>query len=318
MNSIITRYFEGNKSLFIYRANSKIPITLKGSHAEELWKVISSERNENSIDKAIMHFISEHAQSAEAKRVSAKSFKDVWKIIREDYERNGMPMSCFLEVTSRCNYSCNHCYLSNYSDIPERELDFDEIAGILHWLRTHNAYKVTISGGEPFIRKDVFRILEHAHRDNFVIHVFSNIALLDEDDIDHLERLGVRKIEASIYAYSESAYRKITGSSSKGKVYKNLERLTASSIDVVVKTPILRDNCKEIPLMVAEFSQLGVRYIVDPLQMQSGYYASLENDVFCDLPLLESVLDAIDYKWTFKIDREDSQRFVCGGGARNL
>ncbi len=60
-------------------------------------------------------------------------------------------------ITTRCNSKCKHCfYWKSLNDV--KELSLEEIEKILS--KFNNIYAVSISGGEPFIRKDIDEIIK--------------------------------------------------------------------------------------------------------------------------------------------------------------
>jgi MoaA/NifB/PqqE/SkfB family radical SAM enzyme len=75
------------------------------------------------------------------------------------YLENSAPMALIFFVTKRCNAKCSFCFYWKSLNQPDsKELTLEEIEKIAGHLGTL-AY-ARLSGGEPFIRKDVFEIVE--------------------------------------------------------------------------------------------------------------------------------------------------------------
>jgi len=72
--------------------------------------------------------------------------------------KQGMPLHIVFFVTSRCSLRCRHCYYSNRLNNSDQELTIDEIAKIARSLP--HLLSISFSGGEPFARKDLYRIVE--------------------------------------------------------------------------------------------------------------------------------------------------------------
>ena len=72
----------------------------------------------------------------------------------------GQPLFLTFFVTARCNARCGHCFYPPQSG--RRELDLDEYARIAASLAP--VVKLNITGGEPFLRKDVDQICTLLHR----------------------------------------------------------------------------------------------------------------------------------------------------------
>lgn len=79
---------------------------------------------------------------------------------------NELPFSVILYPTSRCNATCGHCY--NYdrelATSKDQELSLEEIEKISRNL--DHVKVLSISGGEPFIRKDLEEIVSVFHKNN--------------------------------------------------------------------------------------------------------------------------------------------------------
>ena len=73
--------------------------------------------------------------------------------------------SAFLHVTSRCNLDCIGCYSYENERNMKADLSLDEIKKILDNLVSSGLSKLTISGGEPFMRNDIIDILRYAKED---------------------------------------------------------------------------------------------------------------------------------------------------------
>ena len=67
-------------------------------------------------------------------------------------------------LTRRCNLECAHCYLSAFAGADTRgELSTDECRRVLDEIALVNPNVFLIlTGGEPFLRRDLFAIAEHA------------------------------------------------------------------------------------------------------------------------------------------------------------
>jgi MoaA/NifB/PqqE/SkfB family radical SAM enzyme len=66
-----------------------------------------------------------------------------------------LPVSYTFSVTNRCNSKCKTCFIYNKND---EQLTVDEYDKLFAGLG-HSPYWVTISGGEPFLRKDLPTII---------------------------------------------------------------------------------------------------------------------------------------------------------------
>lgn len=66
----------------------------------------------------------------------------------------------FISVTNRCNLNCFHCYASAGSSYENGELSKEELINIVDEAGKLGVKEFNITGGEPFIREDIFDILD--------------------------------------------------------------------------------------------------------------------------------------------------------------
>src|SRR5437660_12530550 len=86
-----------------------------------------------------------------------------------------IPLSVHIDLTMRCNERCIHCYRV----IEQRpELTTEELKALLDDVARAGTLYLTFSGGEVFLRKDLFELVEHARRLHFDLRLKSNVLLL--------------------------------------------------------------------------------------------------------------------------------------------
>jgi radical SAM protein with 4Fe4S-binding SPASM domain len=94
--------------------------------------------------------------------------------------------SLIFEITQRCNHDCPHCYNAwkNDQPYPMGELGTaDTIALLGKALYETGAAHVTLSGGEPLLRRDIYAIVDFLKARGIVINLISNGALLTAETI---------------------------------------------------------------------------------------------------------------------------------------
>ncbi len=76
--------------------------------------------------------------------------------MKADSSKYVAPYSCYLNLTSKCNLRCRHCF-GSYSAEHENELNLNEWKSVIDDLIRSNVFYVNISGGEatqsPFFRE---------------------------------------------------------------------------------------------------------------------------------------------------------------------
>ena len=121
--------------------------------------------------------------------------------------RLGVPFSVQLDLTYRCNEQCVHCYL-DHDD--HGEMTTAEIKHLLEEMAEAGVFILTLSGGEIFLRKDFFEILECARALTFCVKLKTNAVLIREAQAARLRDLGVESVQVSIYSHRPEVHDAIT------------------------------------------------------------------------------------------------------------
>jgi MoaA/NifB/PqqE/SkfB family radical SAM enzyme len=96
------------------------------------------------------------------------------------------PFFFVLSPTMAYNLSCYGCYAGEYAQ--ESGLPYSLLNRLLNEARNMGIYFVTISGGEPFIRRDLIDLF--AEFDDMYFQVYTNGTLIDVEMAKKLARLG--------------------------------------------------------------------------------------------------------------------------------
>src|SRR6201997_2147610 len=90
----------------------------------------------------------------------------------------GIPLAAQIDVTYRCNERCVHCYLDHED---HGEMTTAEIKHLLDEMAEAGVFILTLSGGEIFLRKDFFEILEYARFERqFCVKLKTNAIMIHE------------------------------------------------------------------------------------------------------------------------------------------
>lgn len=114
-------------------------------------------------------------------------------------------------ITSFCNFKCAFCSASAPNNNHKKDLTFNEIENILRELNSLEVLRVAFEGGEPFLRKDFFKILKVADSCDFEYYINTNGSLITSSVAKKLKKTKVSKICVSIDGPNEKIHDKIRG-----------------------------------------------------------------------------------------------------------
>jgi radical SAM protein with 4Fe4S-binding SPASM domain len=174
----------------------------------------------------------------------------------------GVPFSVQLDLTYRCNEQCVHCYLDHED---HGEMTTVEIKRLLKEMADAGVFILTLSGGEIFMRKDFFEILECARALTFCIKLKTNAVLIREAQAARLRDLAVESIQVSIYSHRPEVHDAIT------KVPGSLQRsisairfLKSQGLKVIIANVLMTENMRDYQGVRALAAELGTECTLDP------------------------------------------------------
>lgn len=173
-----------------------------------------------------------------------------------------VPLSIHFDLTYRCNERCVHCYL-DHDD--HGEMTTDEVKGVLDQLAAAGTFFLTFSGGEIFLRKDLFELVAYARALQFDVKLKTNGVLVRERDAARIRELGVRQLQISVYSHRPEVHDAITKvPGSLVRTLAAIRLLTAAGVRVMIANVLMRQNAADYPGVRALAEELGVDCTIDP------------------------------------------------------
>lgn len=183
-----------------------------------------------------------------------------------------MPVSTIHEffvqchLTERCNLHCSHCYQTGGRT---DELTLDEIRSMLveitdmlrDWSLEYGlefASSLNVTGGEPFLRRDLFQILEEMRTGGFAVYLLTNGTLIDEEKAAHLAALEVKGVQVSLEG-PEEIHDSIRGKGSFSASCRGITCLVEAGLNVTLNATLSEINIDRFREMIAISSSLGAQ-----------------------------------------------------------
>lgn len=163
-------------------------------------------------------------------------------LLRHDQEKPRLG-SLQLELTSRCNERCIHCYIPNGKKNTGFDMSFDRFKYILDQYVAMGGLHVTLSGGEALMNIDILKMLRYCREKDLQISLLTNLISLKEEQIPILKEVNLSLIQVSLYSMNAKKHDFITtvkGSFEKTKAA--IEKLHNADIPVQISCPIMKAN----------------------------------------------------------------------------
>lgn len=194
----------------------------------------------------------------------------------------GIPLSVQLDVTYRCNERCVHCYLDHED---HGEMTTAEILGVLDQLAAAGVFFLTLSGGEVFMRKDLFEILERARKLQFSVKLKTNAVMIRAAKAKRLADLGIESVQVSLYSHDAATHDEITKlPGSFKRTMEGVQFLRDAGMKVTFANVLMKQNADHYKQVQALADAMGVEYSVDATitPMMDGDRSILELNMDAD------------------------------------
>jgi len=174
----------------------------------------------------------------------------------------GVPLNIHLDITYRCNERCAHCYLEHSG---ENELTTAEIRGFLKQFADAGTFFLTVSGGEPLLRRDCFEVIEFAREENFNVKLKTNAVLIREKQARRLREAGVEQVQVSIYSHKPEVHDAITKlPGSLARSLEGIRLMRAAGLKVTLANVLMKSNARDFAGVQALATEMGSQYTLDP------------------------------------------------------
>jgi radical SAM protein with 4Fe4S-binding SPASM domain len=174
-----------------------------------------------------------------------------------------VPRFGHLYVTHRCHHACEHCYESEASHPRAGELSFAEIEVVLDEMAALGVLVLTLSGGEPFLRKDLMAIVAAARARRFAVKLYTAGTHIDDDRARRLAELRVSEVQVSLHAATPSLHDDFTRRpGSHARAMRGLRLLREHQVPAFVKTSAMTFNQGELDALADLAAELGAGFIL--------------------------------------------------------
>jgi len=198
---------------------------------------------------------------------STATVSDFVKQFGDLTEARRLPLMGMLEITSRCNLRCVHCYLGPQAEQQKKraaEMSTAEVEALIDQMVEAGTLYLTITGGDPMMRPDFPAIYRHAKEAGLLVTVFCDGVLVTERIIELFRDLPPSLVEVSIYGATAETYERVTRvPGSYEKFRAGLDRLRAAGLRLGLKSVLMTLNQHEMVAMETMAEEWGVRFRYD-------------------------------------------------------
>lgn len=181
------------------------------------------------------------------------------------------PRTVDVDVTSTCNLRCLYCYHFDNGDVGYSDLPAEEWLTFFDELGEARVMSVCFTGGEPFKRKDILRLLQGVVKNRMRFSILSNGSLIDETIAAFLASTNrCDFVQVSVDGSRAEVHDACRGKGSFDGAIRGIKILQRIGVSVTVRVTVTRKNVTDLDniahmllddLGLSEFSTNAAGYL---------------------------------------------------------
>ena len=211
------------------------------------------------------------------------------KTISNAYLTKKEPLSLVQFVTNRCNARCKHCFIDfEHPNIFKDELTLKEIQKLTKNLGD-SLINVNLTGGEPFLRKDFFEIVESYFKNTTIKSIFITSNGMYTDLIKKfLDKFLESKIDGKvIFSFSvdgigevHDEIRRVKGLyENVVKTYKMVQGYNSPRINAKIGITVTDQNYDKVLNIYKHLKEIGVEGVTATIMREQGVVKKIDADL---------------------------------------
>lgn len=178
------------------------------------------------------------------------------------------PLDLYWEITRRCNETCQHCY--NNSSPTGFNPSYENIKRIVDELSPYRMRELTLTGGEPMMRRDFWKIVSDVRPLCNSLVMGTNATLIDSQNIDIIEE-NFDILNISLDDPDEQSFDKFRGYKGAFKRTLNaLQLLKDRDVKVYIQTVLTSGAVERLEQLGEILSDLNIDSWVIRFAFDSG------------------------------------------------
>jgi len=210
--------------------------------------------------------------------------------------------SLAVELTPHCNQKCAYCYNDWRDDGPQvASLSKAELLELVRRAVTEVSFDhVTLTGGEPFARPELFDVLELLREHGLRAIIISNGGLITEAHAARLAPLEPLFVQVTLNGDDASLHDAHVGGRHFDGTLRGIRALTAHGVTVAGCIVVTRKNAGAVGRILERFESLGVNTVALSRFSPAGYAAEQAAEL---LPSRGDIMAALELAEPFGRDR---------------
>jgi AdoMet-dependent heme synthase len=168
------------------------------------------------------------------------------------------PRLIFWETTAGCNLHCRHCRRIDIADtLTPEDLSTEESYALIDQIAAFAKPILILSGGEPLIRPDIYKIARYATNSNLIVALATNGTLIDEATAEKIKASGVRRVSISLDGPDTASHDDFRGEGAFERALAGMEALKEVEVPFQINTTVARHNADRMDEVLTLAQEVG-------------------------------------------------------------
>lgn len=175
------------------------------------------------------------------------------------------------EITNTCNYACSYCIFASNGRVNPNELSLEKIVKTIDELKDQGFNYIKFTGGEPFLRKDLFSILTHC--DNVAVRydISTNASLISPTNLKELNKLtNLNFLHISLDGFDKHSHELVRGIKTWEPTLKGLTILKNANFKKRVGCVLHKENFNQLDKLVELLVENKINAVAFSLMEAAG------------------------------------------------
>lgn len=166
---------------------------------------------------------------------------DTQEFLDEYFKNEPQLTNIYIEITSKCNERCMHCYIPHEKKVNHMQTDL--FYSILNQCRDMKLLHLTLTGGEPMLHPNFLGFIRECRLYNMSVNVLSNLTLLNDEIIEEMRTNSLLSVQVSLYSMDPNIHDTITRMEGSCELTKNsIMKLVENDIPLQISCTIMKQN----------------------------------------------------------------------------
>lgn len=188
------------------------------------------------------------------------------------YAKPKAPMVIW-NITQKCSLSCPVCHLHAGEQAAEGELTTREAENFLQDLAQMGVVMVSIYGGEPLTRPDLFYLISYAKNLGLRMILSVNGTMIDDQRARNIKQAGIDYVGINLDGLAQMGSGQMDLVGGLERLYPHLQAFRDAGLGFGVRITVNPENAATLPDVVRTLEEMGItRFALFQLPHHTGKY----------------------------------------------